>query len=118
MHLRKSVFSGSWYPAGDRACEDQIHQFLEAGKNRSVAIVKPLGGIVPHAGWTFSGSIACNVIHRLAQTASPDVVVVFGMHLHQHSPRYMMPDGEWETPLWSHGGGHHPGRRIDPPIHF
>ena len=99
MNLRKSVFSGSWYPSDKRACEDQIHQFLEAGKNQSVAVANPIGGIVPHAGWTFSGNIACNVIHRLAQATSPDVVVVFGMHLHSGSPRYIMPDGEWETPF-------------------
>ena len=99
MNLRKSVFSGSWYPAGDRACEDQIHQFLEAGENRPVSVANPVGGIVPHAGWHFSGSIACNVIHCLAQAASPDVVVVFGMHLHTGSPHYIMPEGEWETPF-------------------
>ena len=99
MNLRKSVFSGSWYPAGDRACEDQIRQFLETGINQPVSVANPVGGIVPHAGWTFSGSIACNVIHRLAQAASPDVVVVFGMHLHTGSPRYIMPEGEWETPF-------------------
>ena len=99
MILRKSVFSGSWYPADQKACEDQIHQFLEAGKNKSVSVANPVGGIVPHAGWFFSGSIACNVIHRLSQAASPDVVVVFGMHLHSGSPRTIMPKGEWETPF-------------------
>jgi hypothetical protein len=58
-----------------------------------------VGGIVPHAGWYFSGSIACNVIHQLAASASADVVVVFGMHLHAGSPRTIMPEGEWETPF-------------------
>ena len=99
MSLRKSAFSGSWYPSDKKACEDQIRQFLEADKNQSVSVANPVGGIVPHAGWFFSGSIACNVIHRLAQAASPDVVVVFGMHLHGGSPRTIMPEGEWETPF-------------------
>ena len=27
------------------------------------------------------------------------MVVVFGMHLHAGSPRYIMPEGEWETPF-------------------
>ena len=99
MNLRKSVFSGSWYPSDKQACEDQIQQFLEAGKKQSVSVANPVGGIVPHAGWSFSGSIACNVIHRLAQAASPDVVVVFGMHLHSGSPRAIMPEGEWDTPF-------------------
>ncbi len=99
MSLRKSVFSGSWYPSGRQACEDQIHQFLEAGKNQSTSVARPVGGIVPHAGWYFSGSIACNVIHQLSQVEPPDVVVLFGMHLHASSPRYIMPEGQWETPF-------------------
>lgn len=99
MSLRKAVFSGSWYPADARACENQILEFLEEGKDRSTNLAGPVGGIVPHAGWYFSGSIACNVIHQVAKATSPDVVVVFGMHMHTGSPRVIMPEGEWETPF-------------------
>jgi AmmeMemoRadiSam system protein B len=61
---------------------------------------RPLvGGIVPHAGWYFSGSIACNVIHRLSGEKQPDVFVVFGMHLHTRSSCYIMMEGVWETPF-------------------
>jgi AmmeMemoRadiSam system protein B len=99
MNLRKSVFSGSWYPSDRQACEDQIHQFLEEGKNQSVSVDRPVGGIVPHAGWYFSGSIACNVIHRLARIASPDVVVLFGMHLHAVHPAISCPRANGRPPL-------------------
>lgn len=99
MNLRKSIFSGSWYPSDRQACEDRIREFVEADKYPPGSIANPVGGIVPHAGWYFSGSIACNVIHQLAKVASPDVVVVFGMHLHSGSPRYIMPEGKWETPF-------------------
>ena len=54
---------------------------------------------MPHAGWYFSGSLACNVIHCLADETVPDVIVIFGMHLHAGSPFYIMADGEWETPF-------------------
>ncbi len=100
MNLRKAVFSGSWYPADAPSCESQIHQFLNEGKTLPQTVDNPVGGIVPHAGWFFSGSIACNVIHRIARTLPPpDVVVVFGMHLHAASPNYIMPEGQWETPF-------------------
>lgn len=99
MSLRKSVFSGSWYPSDARACENQIQDFLKEGKDRSTRLPNPVGGIVPHAGWYFSGSIACNVIHQVAKAAAPDVVVVFGMHMPPGSPRVIMPEGEWETPF-------------------
>ncbi|GAB6904224.1 conserved hypothetical protein [Desulfosarcina cetonica] len=101
MQIRKSVFSGSWYPASQRECEARIRDFLAEGSTYSVSTTAPVGGVVPHAGWIFSGSIACNVIHRLARegAADVDVVVVFGMHLHPGSPRYIMPEGAWETPF-------------------
>ncbi len=100
MNLRKAVFAGSWYPADASSCESKIHQFLDEGRTLAHTIANPVGGIVPHAGWFFSGSIACNVIHRLAKTTPPpDVVVVFGMHLRPASPNYIMPEGQWETPF-------------------
>jgi hypothetical protein len=57
--------------------------------------------LVPHAGWYYSGAIACNVIRCLALAAppSPDAIVVFGMHLHVASANVMMPKGAWETPF-------------------
>ena len=58
-----------------------------------------VGGIVPHAGWFFSGSIACNVIHALSRSVSPDVVVVFGMHMHPGSVPCIYTAGQWETPF-------------------
>ena len=60
---------------------------------------KLVGGIVPHAGWYFSGSIACNVINCLASGEPPDVLLIFGMHLHSQSACFMMAEGAWETPF-------------------
>lgn len=97
--VRKAVFAGSWYPASAAECAQEIDRFLEEGKNIQSPERRLVGGIVPHAGWYFSGSIACNVISRLKGTDPADVMVVFGMHLHPKSPCYLMPDGAWETPF-------------------
>ncbi len=98
MGIRRAVFSGSWYPADAGACESEIRKYLEEVDTTGVAGRSLVGGIVPHAGWFFSGAIACNVIHALA-SPEVDLVVLFGMHLHESSPRYMMKAGEWETPF-------------------
>ena len=97
--LRKAVFAGSWYPSTAAECEKEIEGFLAEGKKFDFPSNKRVGGIVPHAGWFFSGSIACNVISSLKTGDPPDVVVVFGMHLHSDSPRVMMAEGAWETPF-------------------
>jgi AmmeMemoRadiSam system protein B len=96
MDVRKAAFAGSWYPDSAAECEADIRRFTETAQNSHKEYV---GGIVPHAGWYFSGEIACRVIHGLSSGPPPDVVVVFGMHLHPESPSYIMTEGAWETPF-------------------
>ena len=96
--VRKAIFSGSWYPKSARECETQIKTFLAEGPDAGKG-VDLVGGIVPHAGWFFSGSIACNVIHALSRSGPPDVVVVFGMHMHPNATPCIYTAGEWETPF-------------------
>lgn len=97
--LRRAIFAGSWYPSSAVACEREIAAFLVEGKKMQQPTGERVGGIVPHAGWFFSGSIACNVISCLKSDDPPDVLVVFGMHLHPESPCFMMTEGAWETPF-------------------
>jgi len=99
MKVRESIFSGSWYPGNPSECEKEIKSFLKEYPTKTIAQRALTGGIVPHAGWYFSGSIACNVIHCLKEEKPPDVFVIFGMHLHTRSPSYIMTDGAWETPF-------------------
>lgn len=97
MKARKAMFAGSWYPESASECERQIKEFIKDAKTLSG--MKPVGGIVPHAGWYYSGKIACNVMKILSEAGTPDVLLVFGMHLHAGSPRFLMKEGSWETPF-------------------
>lgn len=97
--LRRAAFAGSWYPAGAAECEKEIKAFLKSDKSGSTSDRNFVGGIVPHAGWFFSGKIACEVIRNLSEKEAPDIIVIFGMHLHPGSPRYIMTEGGYETPL-------------------
>jgi len=98
MNARRAAFAGSWYPDIPEACEREINHFLRASR-LDVPDGPWTGGIVPHAGWYFSGAIACNIIHALKAGPAPDVFILFGMHLHPRSPNYIMTDGAWETPF-------------------
>lgn len=99
MGARKAMLAGSWYPGSASGCRRDIESYLSEMEVPTDPAQPFKGGIVPHAGWYFSGSIACNVIHSLKTDTPPDVVVVFGMHLHPNSPNYIMKEGSWETPL-------------------
>ena len=96
--LRKADFAGSWYPGNKSDCRRSIEEFSDA----SLSCPKdadPVGGIVPHAGWYYSGKIACNVIKCLGQQTQPDTCIIFGRHLHPGSGNFIMEQGSWATPL-------------------
>lgn len=98
MEVRQAVFAGSWYPATAGECKHQIERFLE--KDISLKLEKnPVGVIVPHAGWVYSGGIACRAIALLTRSPTPDTIIVFGMHLHPEARPRIMAAGGIETPL-------------------
>lgn len=98
MHTRKPVFAGSWYPGDAKSCEREIKSFLK-NHDRHITEKPPVGGITPHAGWYFSGEIACRVIHSLQTEQDTDLFIVFGMHLSPYDSNYIMTSGSWETPF-------------------
>lgn len=102
MSIRKASFAGSWYPATASACEKAIQEFLKEPNFEKIPEADYIGGIVPHAGWAFSGDLACQVIAALSGPGTrqkPDVIAVFGMHMHPNSPPCIMVEDAWETPF-------------------
>ncbi len=94
---KKMAFSGSWYPADPKECKAAISSFLK--EKEGPATGHYLGGIVPHAGWFFSGSIACRVIASLSSADPVDLVVLFGGHLRSADRALVLASGSVETPL-------------------
>ena len=99
MAGRRADFAGSWYPGEPSDCRRVIEEFSSAGLPCPSSSKAGVGGIVPHAGWFFSGRIACNVIKCLTHQKAPETVVIFGRHLHPSSGNYIMKKGSWRTPL-------------------
>jgi AmmeMemoRadiSam system protein B len=100
MEKKRTTFAGTWYPDSAQACKQAIQTFLKEtlppDKGRFVA------GIVPHAGWVFSGRIACQTIAGLVppEKSSPvDTIVLFGAHMHRQSEPFIMTSGLIDTPL-------------------
>jgi AmmeMemoRadiSam system protein B len=87
-----------WYPGSKSGCLAEIEQMV-AGVQPLPAGVKVYGGVVPHAGWYFSGKLAARVFYLAAKVTQPQVVAVFGGHLGTDSPPLLVADEAWETPL-------------------
>jgi len=102
MRTRIPSFAGSWYPADQAGCESMIKEFLASDRFVSSTDREAVAGIVPHAGWFFSGELACSVIAALRgekDSPQPDVVVLFGMHLPPGDRPRIMPEGAFQTPF-------------------
>ena len=94
MNVRPRSLPPGWYPGGR---EQTIREIEEFRRHSQIAEGKALAGIAPHAGWSFSGSIACHVFQALA--ADVETVVVVGGHLAPHSGLLAASEQGYETPL-------------------
>lgn len=101
MKLSNSLFAGTWYPDEHEKCRNMIDSFVSGFKSQVDPGRVFFGAVVPHAGWFYSGKIACNSIKALSVGEKPDLVVVFGMHMHASSKPCITCSGEWETPFGS-----------------
>lgn len=99
MQVRQPTFAGSWYPDTAEACQREIDQFMRERPLPDSVPALPLGGVLPHAGWYYSGSVACQVLAALGTGPAPDGLVIFGRHMHPGETPVLMDHGAWATPL-------------------
>ena len=96
MLTTRQPYARQFYP-GD--CRAQIEHFL---KNYQVPKepAKAVGGIVPHAGWAFSGAVAAKVFKCISAKTDPDTFILLGA-VHTWKPRgnSIYSRGSWSTPL-------------------
>ena len=106
MQVKRSAFAGSWYPGNENQCRTAIEGFVkdlegsDSGDTKIPLPQKLVGGIVPHAGWIYSGPTACRVFSALARTEQKvDAIVLLGVHMHASSPAAALSHGALDTPL-------------------
>jgi len=97
VEKKKMAFAGSWYPETAQECESSIKGFLKEGQGALEG--RFIGGIVPHAGWYYSGSIACRVIASLQSDEKINTIILFGAHMHKQSEPFVLSHGIVETPF-------------------
>ena len=98
MLVREPIVAGQFYPAGRDACVEMIES-LRPGKLPEDLPDRPVAGVVPHAGWVFSGATALAVLEAIRQGRTPKTFVLFGA---VHGPiraSAVFSSGGWRTPL-------------------
>jgi len=116
MQARKPIVAGQFYPGQYSSCIDEINQCLppkaDRGPGAPGATSLPetiVAGIVPHAGWTFSGPLAALVFSAVKQSLDParggrheqvHTFVIFGAaHGYFGQSPAVYDKGSWMTPL-------------------
>jgi len=101
MQTRTPIVAGQFYPGRLGSCVDEIKEFLEARAPSESLPETIVAGIVPHAGWTFSGSLAALVFSAIKQRHEDvHTFVVFGAaHGYFSRSPAVYDTGSWTTPL-------------------
>jgi AmmeMemoRadiSam system protein B len=99
MTRRQRILPRGWYPYEGKDCKRDIESYLEGWSFTQSQSVEGLGGIVPHAGWYFSGKLATRVFYSLKLKRKVDVVVLYGGHLPPEQLPLVVTEEKWETPF-------------------
>jgi AmmeMemoRadiSam system protein B len=99
MSQRKRSLPRGWYPWDGKDCKREIESFVEGWSPPPNLPVKGLGGIIPHAGWYFSGRLAARVFRSLKSERKVELVVIYGGHLGTEDLPRIVVEKSWETPF-------------------
>ena len=99
MSKRKRNLPRGWYPWDGKDCKKEIESYLEGWSPPRELSIKGLGGIVPHAGWYFSGRLTARVFSSLKSERKVELVVVYGGHLAPEDIPRIVAEEFWETPF-------------------
>lgn len=101
MNVRPAVRAGSFYEGDQQACRQAAQKLLDSPGIPADLPGRLFGGIVPHAGWMFSGRLAALTLKALAASQGGlKTVVIFGAdHTGAVSSGEVYDKGAWETPV-------------------
>lgn len=99
MPIRYPIVAGMFYPGDAASCRRELEACLRDGQTANIS--QPiLGGVVPHAGWAYSGSTAGRVFMAIQAQGAPETFVLFGaVHSWGVSGPSIYGAGSWRTPL-------------------
>ncbi len=101
MATRNAVVAGQFYPASHKGCVEEIIQFVKEIRLPKGLPEQIAAGVVPHAGWFFSGKTAAMVFTAVRERdRHVDTFVIFGAaHSYYGDTPAVYEAGAWETPV-------------------
>lgn len=100
--IQNAYLSGTWYPGNALTINEICKDYKANSKILTSDSLKKIGGVVPHAGWLYSGKLAFSVFYNLAMSNKDKknlTLILFGGHLAPYSESTISVADEFETPL-------------------
>ena len=98
MMVREPVVAGRFYPMDRASCLREIRE-MKLPADVADLPDRPVAGIVPHAGWMFSGETALAVLTVIRGRRTPKTFVLLGATHRLVRRSAVFASGGWETPL-------------------
>jgi AmmeMemoRadiSam system protein B len=98
--IRIPAVAGLFYPADPRALRTAVSDLLAVDRSALADGREPLGLIVPHAGYVYSGRVAGAAYRYAADYGRPEAILLLGAnHTGLGGPLCLPRDTFWRTPL-------------------
>jgi len=91
--VREPAVAGRFYPPNPERLRSDIDSYFSPPQKK----VRAIAGMVPHAGYMYSGPVAGAVFSRLE--IPPCCIVLCPNHTGRGHPLAIMKEGAWRTPL-------------------
>jgi len=104
MEVREPAVSGTFYPEDEKELKTMIHDcFMHPvgpGKIPPTDTVQKIYGVIcPHAGFVYSGPIACHSFYSISSSTSELAIITGPNHYGIGQNVASMIDARWKTPL-------------------
>lgn len=93
---RPATHAGHFYPASETGIRAWLATLPRKVTNSTAT---PIGLVVPHAGWIYSGATAWRAISALEGSQIETLVLFGAVHVVDHNVASVYPEGSWSTPL-------------------
>jgi AmmeMemoRadiSam system protein B len=99
LSVRQPAVANQFYPGNRAECIRLIKECLPSEPDPNLP-EKITAGLVPHAGWVYSGPVAARVFAAIHAQAVPETFVLFSaVHRWGASRSAVYAHGRWATPL-------------------
>lgn len=98
--IRKACVSGLFYESNPEFLKNDVEELFSYVNESNYDYSSVVAGIIPHAGYVYSGKTACYTFNEIAKGELPDIFIIIGPNHTGYGTMIDVCDfDKWESPL-------------------